>query len=64
MSNIHHLTEKFTVQVCDMEDNAICNAIIETAKKNGFTYIFLLDKKFILEAINEKVERMKQGGEL
>lgn len=45
-------------QVVDMQDQCIVDAIIEAAKEAGITYLYLIDRKFIIEAIQEKFERM------
>ena len=49
--------DNFMVQVIDMKDKAIVDAIIRTATEEGVGEIVLIDKKFVLEAIKEKLER-------
>lgn len=46
-------------QVIDMTDKLIVEAIIQAARENKVDDLYILDKTFILEAINEKIERMK-----
>lgn len=50
---------KIAAQVTDLTDRAITEAIIEAATKEGLTDLYLIDKRFIFEAIAEKVEREK-----
>ena len=45
------------VQVADMLDNDIMDCIIDLAKENGITDLVVLDKKFVLDALREKMER-------
>ena len=52
-------TSSILAKVTDMANKAIVSAIIETAKECGVTDLFLIDKKFIIEAITEKMERLK-----
>ena len=72
MDYLHHyiiprpadLTNPYTVQkisaaVADMTDQAICNAIIQSAKESSVTDLYLMDKTFILDAIREKLDREK-----
>lgn len=40
--------------------NIILEEIIEMAKRNGITDLYVLNQDFILEAIKEKMERMKK----
>lgn len=44
-------------QVADLSDQAIYNAITKAAQEAGVTDLYLMDKKFVLDAIREKLER-------
>lgn len=46
-----------SVQVANMLDNEIMTAIVNLARENGITDLFVLDKKFVLDALKEKLER-------
>ena len=46
-------------QVIDMTDKLMMEAIIQAARENKIDDLYILDKTFILEAIAEKIERMK-----
>ena len=50
---------KIAAQVADLTDKAITEAIIEAAKREGITDLYLIDKPFILEAIKEKMKLEK-----
>ena len=56
---IQTLTKKIMTEVRDLTDKAAVDAIIETCREEGVTDLYLIDKKFILEAITEKLEREK-----
>lgn len=56
-SPIYQITNKMAVIAADAMDNAILDEIIRTAKAEGITDLIVLDKKFIVEAIREKMER-------
>lgn len=45
------------VRVADMLDNEIMSAIVNLARENGITDLIVLDKKFVLDALKEKMER-------
>lgn len=51
------LHRKIAAVVADTGDDAIVNAILDVAKKNEVTDLYLLDKQFIMDAIREKKER-------
>lgn len=47
---------KISAIIADMTDNAIYEAIIKMAKEEGITDLYLMDKKFVFEALKEKLE--------
>ncbi len=51
------LPMKIAAVVEDTTDNVIVAAILAAARTEGVTDLYLLDKKFIMEAIQEKKER-------
>jgi hypothetical protein len=48
---------KVAAKCIDMENVAVYNAVIEAAKKNGITDLYLLDEKFVLDALREKLQK-------
>jgi len=54
-----HELAKIAAQVTDMTDRTITEAITEAAIQEGLTDLYLIDRRFILEAIEEKVKREK-----
>lgn len=57
MAEIHR---QFMVELVDIADRRVVNAIIDAVKKAGVTHLYLIDKKFVVDAIQEKLERMKE----
>ena len=43
--------------VIDMADKAIADAVLAEARTAGITNLYLLDRKFVLDALREKIER-------
>lgn len=46
--------------VVDATDKAIADAAIQTAIADGVAELYLLDRKFVLDALREKIEREKE----
>ena len=46
-----------SVQFVNMLDNEFMTEIVNLARENGITDLFVLDKKFVLDALKEKLER-------
>ena len=53
------LAKKLAAVVDDAADEVIVEAVLEAARAEGVTDLYLLDKTFILDAIREKLEREK-----
>lgn len=51
-------TVRLACQVADDIGGEIAHACIEAARKEGVHYLALLDKQFVLDALQEKAERM------
>lgn len=52
------IVAKFQAELVDMEDRAIVDAVIRAAQDDAITTLCLMDKRFVLDAIREKMERM------
>ena len=46
-------------EVVDMTDRLVVEAIVNAARQNKVDDLYLIDKNFILEAITEKLDRMR-----
>ena len=52
-----NITLKAMAKCVDGIESAIAQACIDCAKDEGFTDLYLLDRKFVIDALKEKVER-------
>ena len=59
--NIYTITQKVQAQITDLSEKAIVQAIIDFAKEQGYTDLYLIDKEFIISAILHEIERRKNG---
>lgn len=48
---------KISVQVTDMEDDAIMEAVIQAARDAQLTDLYLIDREFVLRALRKELER-------
>ena len=53
----YELSLKVGAMLVDMTEQAVVQECIKAAEENGFTRLCLIDKKFIVDAIREKMER-------
>jgi siroheme synthase (precorrin-2 oxidase/ferrochelatase) len=51
------ITNRIAVKVSEEIDEAIVKAIIQCAKEEGINDLYLLDKEFVMSAINHELER-------
>ena len=59
----YELHNEFLVKCVDLLDREIVNAIIDAARENGVTEVYLIDKEFILRAIKNELERYYKENE-
>lgn len=57
---LHRRVLKFAVQIEEHVDQAVVNACIEYALAQGMTDVLLLDGRFVLQALEEKMARMRE----
>jgi hypothetical protein len=60
-SPIMSIVEKIRVDTINMMDDAIVQACINAAKAEGISNLVLLDRKFVTDAIREKIAREHTG---
>ena len=56
-NGVFNLVDQFAVKIIDMREQALAHAITSAAIQEGFNEVWLLDKKFVLDALKEKLER-------
>ena len=55
------IRKNIVAQIVDMTDKVILEAVIEFAKSEGITDLYLLDKEFIKTALVREIARRKGG---
>lgn len=53
------IVKKFSAMVADSEDLAVYNAIIDAAKKAGINSLLLMDRRFVLNALEVAIKRQE-----
>ena len=56
-NGIYKMVGKVAAIFADQTDKMLMDAIIQEARANGITELYVLNKDFILSAIREKMER-------
>lgn len=51
------IVRKAAVKMASDFENFLADGIIEELKKEGITDLYLIDRQFVLDAINEKIAR-------
>lgn len=51
------IKEKVAAQCVEMADEAIVKAVIDCAKENGITQLYLLDKDFVVTALQDAIKK-------
>ena len=55
---VANVTMRVDTKIADLKDKAVCDAIIEYAKQQGITDLFIIDEDFVKSAlIKEKARR-------
>jgi hypothetical protein len=57
-------TEKMFAKIVDMRDKAIIDCVVEFAKEQGITDLFLLDAEFVKTALIREIERRREGEQI
>lgn len=61
--DVGSLSRKIMVEFMRKEDECLCDDIIEFAKKEGISTLYLIDREFVMTALRNEVERRKQKEE-
>jgi hypothetical protein len=57
------VVQQAAVIIAESFDNAIIQTIIDFAKQEGITDLFLIDKEFVKTALLREIERRTEGDE-
>lgn len=58
--NPMRFTTRLYADVVDMTDNLIVDACVKEARKAGINDVYLLDRKFVLDALREKIQETQR----
>lgn len=61
LNPVYQMEKTLVAKVVEGLDTAIANAIFAAAQEESIDEVYLLDRKFCLDAIREKIERMTGG---
>lgn len=50
-------THKIVAEVTNLEEEAICDAIVAEALRNGVHSVFLMDRAFVISALKKQIPR-------
>lgn len=53
--NSFNMSLKILTEIHNIEDEAICDAVLRYAEENHFTDVFILDKKFVENALKKQI---------
>lgn len=56
-STVCKIQESVMVKIVKMLDKLLVDAVIDYAKDNGVSHLYLMDEKFVLDALKEKLIR-------
>lgn len=59
IEEVNRIKMKIVAEVVDKTDMAICNAIIDAARAEGVTDLYLIDRDFIVTALRNEIARRK-----
>ena len=57
LNTVYAAVDHMIAQVVDTKDQTIVEAVIKAAEEAGVVDLYILDKKFVLDALREKAER-------
>lgn len=61
INQMYQVEAKVAVQVIDMSEDAIVQAVMSAAQEEGVTDLYLMDRKFVIEALVEKANRERNA---
>lgn len=59
-SKCNEVIESICAKVVDLREQAIVSAIVDAARDSGITELILMDKEFVLRAIKNELENLKE----
>ena len=62
INQTYQIEAKIAAQVIDMSEDAIVQAVMNAAQEEGVTDLYLMDRRFVIEALIEKANRERNAG--
>lgn len=59
--HIHTITTKIMAELVRKEEDYVIDKIIECAKENGVSVLYLIDRDFVIDALKHEIERRKNN---
>ena len=59
---LYSIMERMYVDIVKKEEEVICDRIIKFAEEMGYTRVYLIDRDFIMSAIENEIARRRIGG--
>ena len=60
-NDVYSISQKIAAHCIDMADETIFKAIVSTAKAEGISQLFLLDKEFVMNALRKAIAEYERS---
>lgn len=57
INQTYNIEAKIAAKIVDLAEEAVVQAVLDEASAAGITDMYLIDKKFVIEALKEKFKR-------
>ena len=58
---VYSVRQKVLAQCVDMVDDAIVQAVVDVAREEGISDLYLLDKTFVVNALTKAIKEYNEG---
>lgn len=58
---VYSVQQKVLAQCVDMVDDAIVQAVVDVAREEGISDLYLLDKTFVVNALTKAIKEYNEG---
>ena len=59
--DVYSVQRKVLAQCVDMADDAIVRAVVDVAREEGISDLYLLDKTFVINALTKAIKEYNEG---
>lgn len=60
INQTYNIEAKIAAKIVDLAEEAVVQAVLDEARAAGITDLYLMDKKFVIEALKEKFKRERE----